>query len=119
MLSGSSQHLWFTCYAVKGRKEGLLPSWELSEAPQIESKADSLALSSMWQEVLFCFLSSFASFLRLGFLTEGISNLNALVSALPVLCVTNLFIYQLGTTFHLVLLLPSLLCSPDQERHYC
>lgn len=44
-------------------------------APLTGAKADSLRLSSMGQEVLFCFLSIFTSFLHLGFLMEGISNL--------------------------------------------
>lgn len=63
--------------------------------------------------VYFCLLSS------PWFLNGGNLKPDVLVSILPVLCVTNLFIYKLGTTFRVVLLLPPLLCSPARGRHYC
>lgn len=76
----------------------------------------SLGLSSMGQEALSCFLSFFSSFLHLGFFNGGNREPDALVSLLLVLCVINLFICRLGTSFHLVLLLLPL-CAPQPKKH--
>lgn len=72
----------------------------------------SLGWSSMGQEALSCFLSTFFLLYSSRIFKGGNLEPDVPVSRLPVLCITALLICKLGTVFHLVLLC----CDPSLRK---